>query len=523
MSETFSLVGKAIKLISAFAIVCIFSFFPAGSFSTARAATDDGLIIEEYKETGVGALEQIREYVFLNFGAFATPTGPSRRNLLLGSGGFDFSKDSLQVYLEGRAYREEVRFRQTRESCASCQPEEQFNRERTLKIETDELELTEAYVGFSPVPQFNIKVGKRKVVWGQFDVVSPVFFTLPLRTQNLGTTFSKVNFGLAQNNAQVSLIPHERIELQGYFFLKTIINPLIAEYFEDFSQREEDVVNVRRKDLQDHNQYAARVLFYPNWGTIAFTYYNGRNSLFPNRLETVGSGADSFRGSPDLSKLEAYSIEASVPRGRWNFKGELSYRESQADLERVDDSNNLLPITDPGGDTPEMNYRRWAVERNGGRLYGDIQTLFGGIGVEYTAERWKVEVAGYFINENFTGEAETGADLVNAYQDDPNTGLLAAPFINAAYFITQDKQNFVALTAGFLGSFAAGASVYAVTNIDRFDHLGAGTLQLIAGLDFLQYFSDSELSQLREDDEGGNWEFDDGFVVAPRVGLIWKF
>ncbi len=482
-------------------ILFAFAVAATGSFPAHAQSGGKRIPVEEAYETeGGGLLDSVREYVFLSAGAFVTPTGQNKRHLLLASGGFDYSRDNLQIYLEGRVWKQEVSFEQKKIRGSG---------KRDREVDTDEVELSEGYVSFSPFPQLNVKAGRRNVVWGQFDIFSPVYFTLPFRTQNIGTNFSKVNFGLPQNNVQVSFYPHERVEIQGYFFWKTIVDPLLA----DFVRQEH---SIKRKDLQDHNQYAGRIIVYPNWGTVAVTYFNGRNSLFINLRERVAEDAQSMKSideNPGLSELQAYSIEASIPRGKWNFKTEFVYRESEGDLEGADTNLTF--------DSRQDDYLTWALDMNGGKLYGDTRTMFGGVGVEYMTEKWKAEVAGYLFYEEFTGEAETGADLVNAYRDDPEIGLQGVPFFNGAYFITEDKKNLIGLTAGFLGSFAAGASLYAVGTFDRFDYLGAGTLQVVAGLDFLQYFSDSQLSELI--DEDGEYEIDDDFTIAPRIGVIWKF
>ncbi len=486
---------------------CIFiSSGARAADSVENIQISESLTIEEYSEPERRFVDVVKKHIFLNFGAFATPTGQNKRNLFIGSGGVDFAGEKFQLFAEGRAWKENIRFNQ--EKVSGLGPDK-----RTVKLSSDRVEIAEAYFSFSPFSALNIKVGRRKVVWGQFNVLSPVFFTLPSTTKSLGTEFSKVNFGLAQNNAQISLVPHERIEIQGYFFLQTIIDPLLADFVRDR-------YGTKRKDLQDRNQYALRAVFYPSWGTVALTYYRGRNGFFVNLGETVTAEMNSYKVSPNLSKLESYSVEASVPRGRWDFKGEFSFRKSEEYLEFVDTSSSSLPPVS-GADTPRQAYWRWVVEKNRGRLYGDAITLFGGIGFEYMAERWSVDVGGYFFYEEFTGGAKRGADLASAYTDDPNEGLLGAPFLNASYFITRDGKTFVGLTAGFLGSYGAGASLYVVKNFDKVDRLGAGTLQLVAGLDVLRYFSDDQISQIS--DENGRYKLDDDIVVAPRFGLVWKF
>lgn len=530
---------RTAKLSLAVLIFCLFSFLPA------QAADEVPIIEEGYaQETETGFLDKFREYVFLDFAGFITPSGQNRRNLLVGSGGFDFSTDNFQAFFAGRAWREEIRFKQEitskgrrdREDAGriheSMRTDEQMrianlSDTNTVKFKTDGIEVDEAFVSYSPIPQLNVKAGRRKVVWGQFSTFSPVFFTLPFRTQNRGTTFSKANFAIPQDNVQVSIIPHERIELQGYFFLRTRLAPLIV----DITRR--DNPGVSRKSLQDHNQYAARALFYPSWGTIALTYYNGRNTFFAEEQETLSpecsvamSHTDCERvKNPDLVKLEAYGIEASIPAGKWNVKGEFVYRESVGGLGSLDPAREVDRDGDGRVRVENNNAGRffnWVLNSNNRRFYGKQTGLFGGVGIEYATDKWFAEISGFLFKDDFSGSAKEGARLAEAFTgNDPLVGLVVAPFINSLYFITKDKKNFVGGTAGFIGTFAVGGSLYAVTTIDRFDETGLGTFQLTAGLDFVQYRSDELISEFIDPDE--HYDVDNNFTVAPRVGLIWKF
>ncbi len=485
-------------------------------------ALDDGdlLIIEELDIPEEGDMldsltesltKSLKESTFLTVGGFWSPSGQNKRNLYITNGGLDWQvSDNLQIYLEGRAWQQEINFRQTRKNCDPASDTPDNPCERTTSITSDEVELNEGYIAFSPIPQINIKAGRRKVVWGQFDIFSPVFFTLPFRTQNIGTDFSKVNFGLPQDNVQISLTPHERIELQGYFFLNTLLDPLLVDGIQQSNP------GISRQDLQNHNQYAGRIMFYPDWGTIGLTYLNGRNSFFINRLETVNADSPDGDDVPGLSKLEAYSVEASIPIGRWTIKSEVSFITTQGDLDRVRSTNDI----EDG--SPQAAYWRRAVDHNGGNLYGDVQTVFGGAGFEYQAERWKAELAGFFFHQTYTGEAKTLSNLIAQYDDPPLTELQTAPFLNAAYYITEDKKTFIGLTAGFLGAYAIGGSLYVVGTFEQFEHLGYGTLQLIGGLDALQYQSDTQLSDLNDGDDG-QYDIDDDLGFSPRIGIIWKF
>ena len=511
-------------------ILAAFALCSAGNVRPASA-----LIVEEgYEQTGGGVLDSIREYVFLNFGAFSTPTGDSQRHLIIGSGGIDFSADKFQVYVEGRAWKEKIELVQEGNPAnpmyppAGCNP----SCERTLPIESEEVEMNEAYISVTPHPRFSVKAGRSKVVWGQFDIFSPVFFNLPFTTKNIGTTFSKVNYALAQNIAQVTVTPHERIELQGYFFLKTIVDPLVADVV-----REE--YGIKRDDLQDHNQYAGRAIFYPDWGTIALTYLHGRSVFSVDQRQSIslrmggmcparsveinnldlGDGRPMdycLNESPGLQKLDMFAVEATIPFGKWNIKSELSYRMTKGDVEQTD-KDSIMAM----GNESVREFLMRMRDSNGGQLYADVTELLGGIGIQYSADRWTVEAAGFTYSQMFEdGITEIG-------DSDPDETFFA-PFFNGAFYLSEDKKSFIGLTAGFLGSIAFGGSLYGVWNIERFDSYGAGTLQLTAGLDVLQYRSDSEISDLNEteEDEMGRitrYEFDEDFSFAPRVGLVWKF
>ena len=85
----------------------------------------------------------------------------------------------------------------------------------------------------------------------------------------------------------------------GLLFLGTNLDWLIEDVIESDTMDNvytQDAVNagiradqVTRpgdlRDLSDHNQYAARALFYLDWGTLGFTYHKGRDVLafFPPR------------------------------------------------------------------------------------------------------------------------------------------------------------------------------------------------------------------------------------------------
>ena len=106
-----------------------------------------------------------------------------------------------------------------------------------------------------------------------------------------------------------------------------------------------------QQDLTDHSAFAARVLFYFNWGTLGFTYHDGNDSLvfdtpdlatlerlLPDGV-TDATATDTtdraynVRRHTDLPEAENYGIELAIPRGKWVYKFELLHQKTTASLE----------------------------------------------------------------------------------------------------------------------------------------------------------------------------------------------
>ena len=514
-------------------------------------------IEEEPRAPRGSAFEAFRKYVFATVGgSYVIGSGSSResydppeteegdnsRVVFTGSVGVDFQTDFFQFYAQGTIWDQEIEITQEIENrfsggnfCSSSNRYSDTNQcdpsIRTLKIEEDDTELSEGYFSVTPLSWLRLRVGRRKVVWGQFDVFSPVDLLLPFRTQSTDPYFTKVNFRRPQDHAQLSITPHERIELQGYWFYNTRIDPLLTRLT---AQESGISVSLAEDRLEDHDQFAARLLFYPNWGTLGLTWYRGRHSLRVNdftRYMSTDPVADlamtndrnrelagSFFDSPDLAELDAYALEFSARRGRWLFRTEVVYRDSTGDLDELRSPCSI----GCRNDDPRRRYLRWVLEENDGKFYGDLRTIMAGIGFKYESEKWLVDIALLALSEEFVGDAKRGADLNDeALGDDPAAGTLAAPFINIARYFGRDKTVTLGFTAGFVGAYGAGASLYTVFDFDQLDRFGIGAFQLVLGVDGFQYNTDTALSDLN--DMGDLYDLKDDFIVGPRVGLVWKF
>jgi len=531
-------------------------------------------IEEEPRAPRVNAFEAFRKYVFATVGGSyvigsgsdassnepEAQDGDNSRAVFTGTVGVDFQSDFFQFYAQGTIWDQEIEITQKledyRPNIVQCRdiPLNDPRRgnigdpntgcllsTRTIKIEEDDAEFSEGYLSFTPLSWVRLRVGRRKVVWGQFDVFSPVDLLLPFRTQSTDPYFTKVNFRRPQDHAQLSITPHERIELQGYWFYNTRVDPLILQYTRQ--EYRDDPFNANAEDrIEDHDQFAARLLFYPNWGTLAFTWYRGRHSLRvndftritpPNNggeftreafLQAVMLQAEPFsnaefpvRSAVNLAELDAYAVEFSARRGRWLFRTEVVYRDSVGDLDELRSVRGRM-----NRDPARERYLDWVVNENDGKFYGDLRTIMAGVGFKYESDKWLVDIAALALSEDFVGDAKRGAELNDAaLGDDPAAGVLAAPFINIARYFGRSKTVTLGFTAGFVGAYGAGASLYTVFDFDQLDRFGVGAFQLVLGVDAFQYNTDSTLSDLN--DMGDLYELDEDLIVGPRVGLVWKF
>ena len=224
----------------------------------------------------------------------------------------------------------------------SCFTEEVVNslapRERDIKVTKNEGDLRDAFLQYELIDDFVVYVGRRRQVWGQFDLFSPVGILLPVRFQNSAIDYKKTNYVVPQDNASISWFLGERLELQGHFFLSTQIDPLLKEVIEMDSGL----------DVEDHKQYAGRLVYRPDWGTVGLTFYKGRSGLFQYDNASLNDPGSLDGRSADLPPLTAYAFEMAIPSGRWVWKTEIVYRQSKGDLPSYGGIGSDVTFNDDG-------------------------------------------------------------------------------------------------------------------------------------------------------------------------------
>ena len=392
-------------------------------------------------------------------------------------------------------------------------------RERELKVTKNEADLRDAFLQYELIDDFVVYVGRRRQVWGQFDLFSPVGILLPVRFQSNAVDYKKTNYVVPQDNASISWFLGERLELQGHYFLSTQIDPLLEEVIDMESTR----------DVEDHSQYAGRLIYRPDWGTVGLTFYKGRTGLFQYSnasFANVGTTmAEVDDEQADLPPLTAYAFEMAIPSGRWVWKTEIVYRESKGDLPspsgtRITRGSNEGACRTMTGLDAFGDYLCSVYYRNNGSFVIDTQELFAGFGVDARLDDWLVNFGIYLLSVS-EDSTVMGTDLrerakAAGFSDDGEETAVF-PTANIVYSWGDEDRYKVGVSGGFLVA-AIGAALYSSA---RF----GDNLSVYAGANFVQTVTDTFIEESNETPIGNlvDYELQDDFSFGARFGIRYAF
>ncbi|MBC6444373.1 MAG: hypothetical protein GDA50_02935 [Alphaproteobacteria bacterium GM202ARS2] len=373
------------------------------------------------------------------------------------------------------------------------------------------MDVRDAFLQYELIDDIVVYVGRRRQVWGQFDLFSPVGVLLPVRFQNNAVDFKKTNYVVPQDNASLSWFLGERLELQGHFFLSTQIDPLLEEVIEQDGSRQ---------DVEDHRQYAGRLVYRPDWGTLGLTFYRGRSALFQYNENASLADEGSLDGEQaDLPPITAYAFELAIPSGRWVWKAEVVYRESKGDLPSYEGIAS-------SPDTDVVAYINAIRNNNGGSFVVDTTELFAGIGVDARLNDWLVNFGVYLVSIDEDADVGGGRDLRDLADralgdggslDDDGDETVVFPTLNVVRYFGDDDRYTLGLSGGFLVA-ALGVAVYGTARI-------GDNLSLYAGVDLVQSITDVFVEQTEERPFGSaaDYELQDEVSFGARFGLRYAF
>ena len=559
-----------------------------------EAAGDDIIILGEEEETRTGdptarLLDFWDRYAFGNVGGFYGIGTSTSRYLFAARLGFEAPFrlsdwfESPRIDMQGRVRLEmgygtrRVEIEQELECfgqpCTRDTTAPDYRPlEREIKASSSEFELREAYGELEPISSLVVTVGRQRPIWGQFDIFSAVNLLLPIEFQSNEFGLGKQTYRMPQDVLTVSWFPMARLEVQGYYFFSTNLDPLYQDALEGdnrsttpFYVLEDDVAsnnivearratypyivedgcsddgsvvnstilcNAARADTkpEDEDGLAFRVLYYGTYATVGLTYHDGLNSFsFSSSpvISRIGSSTNpnvfNTRERIAVADSTSYGLEIAVPYGRWNWKAEFVYRDTEADLA------NLLSFrvnTFDDAERPAISaYYNWLVDNNGGS--GSVPTtdiwFMAGFDADY--DKWNFGLAFIYNDIAVSGRGKEGERLrIAAFPRSSSDSEIDATNVFGTGYVSynfgEEEDHIVGFAGGVLGPILGATLFYNGSWRDDLDWTVA--------LEYQQTVSDQFLSDNNEDERRGGmltsrYQQKDDFSFGGRLGLVYRF
>ena len=372
--------------------------------------------------------------------------------------------------------------------------------EYTLQIVDDALLWREAHAKFSIGDEVQFLAGWHTIVWGQLDFLSPVDFILPFRLGSTGLGISKADNRNPQLSAILYYFPTSWMEIQAYFFPKLGIDNAFLDNIENESTAEAGSPYVDTEAIalprgSEAYRYAGRFLFYLDNFTLGFVYYHGFFQFGVDENLKLGqdtkNGETIYRleGKNKLSPLRAFGIESAYPLGKWVWKLDTIYlplKESLSfDVERY--NNQILGyLSEDEFFDKRRAYVDWILKENNGSLEISDNVIVSALGVDADLDSWLLNLGVLFFYTGRSSSEKRGYRLYLEAEDTEDgpfddSEVFAAPIVNVAYYLNQDKKNAVGAAAGFLNT---GFGLILYTAQEYFE-----SLRLAISFEYLVLFS----------------------------------
>ncbi|MDA7971454.1 MAG: hypothetical protein MPK10_02590 [Gammaproteobacteria bacterium] len=427
-------------------------------------------------------------------------------------------------------------------SSAKCMELRGLEDEQTITIAESAFDVRDAFLQFDLPGAMEFTLGRRRLSWGQFDLFSPINLALPLTPQSAEPVIDKISSLVAQDQVGLAWFPGERMEIQAYQFYGVHLDPLIERILELQQENGDELYSPtgaslpsptkEPNDFTDHDQTGGRILFYPGWGILGFTYLDGVDTLsFGEDLakaELVNGATDVYNviNNTDLPEAESFGFELAIPAGNWTWKFEYLQQDSFTDISGVVGGEFITRMigTPPEPFTPSGQAFYNAVfnadMRSGGaadvgKLYVPVERTLIAFGADVETDNWRLNLMILGIDQSFDTKDEELLKLGDAAfgTSASDRESQVAPTINIARYLDGDKQRETGFLAGFLGTYF-GASFYYTSTI---------------GDNFRWTLSAEAISNLRDDlaaetnADGNRYELADDISSGGRFSFIYNF
>ncbi len=452
-------------------------------FLTTDVQLQEDFVIEESVSSKPSAWSK---YFFGNMGTYLSKGQTSSRYAVSGVLGVDRTINKMRLYLSGTfvAMKQGVKQkrRENRKGVAVAAEASRDLEGYTITIEGDErtiefqgksVDLDEAYGQFPLGEKGLLRLGRQRIVMGQFLLFSPInFFILPAKVSGTGISREKIHFRYPQDGVSMFFFPSDKIEIQGYVF-RLRYDELVQQAFHSnlfvsgLVKKDDGSYEYGAKpyELKTSGVYGKgmRVLFYQNnltFGAIAFKGVDGFTTNLNSTLsKTKVTGATA--STAYLQKLEAsmafntgVGVEVKYQRGKWTLIGEYAriYRDSSfyPHEYKILDAGDLELAA-------KIKLYEWVAEKNENKMSIKSKLDIIAIGVEYFGERLRLSagVGWLLLQRGRTQKDKEGyelakdADFITDYEKD-NTQIV--PGIVALYTLNDAETLKIGGFGGVVGS-----------------------------------------------------------------------
>jgi hypothetical protein len=381
-----------------------------------------------------------------------------------------------------------------------------FEQERV--IDDSFAALTEAYLQWEPTSFATLRLGRQPIVLGQFEVFSPLMFTVPMKATGTKTKASRADFSFPQDGLQVSLFPLPQLEVSLLAIPEMRMDDANRQRFEQFAALKGDFVNYapnqtgtnRLQDIAENDMAMMRIMYFGDRFTLGVTAIDGVEANEDPRREArlvAVPCADYFSGSAPLgsecdndaftayalsddeglrfgeSDIMAFELAVRV-NYKWSLVVEQTIVKSEKELgilpfgakagERPRVISGGAPMLDPNdpnfdayANTVDLTpYFAQLVAENEGKPYINVKTTMQSAGLIYKGQRWllNLQIAQRIQDGASPREEAWRKNLdYDTYhgEDTEENGTDIIPIVNAVRLLGAEKQGYAGAGFGTFG------------------------------------------------------------------------
>lgn len=471
---------------------------------------------------------------------------------------FDGKKNGFRVVFDGIAEKTKITLSQNKINSDFCIDDNCNNlpENRTISYSDSNFRIQDSFVSYDIGSFATISGGKKRIVWGQFEPFSPTNMAFPINISITNPSYSKLNGAIGQEFIGLEIYPSSNVKIENYIIPRYSFDRLTSSYLKRGNSYHEatpngdnieySIQNFRNGQSEevDDPGYASRIGFYPEWGTVAFSFAKGYDSIFKINKTTIrpllnqdGSeysfGADNFafnegdnyytlNSRPTLSEQKMYGFELAIPVDKATFKFEvasfdkfyeLSYGNSQV-LSRALNGYDSAPGFS-GNFTAAKNLANWAYKENNGKLYFPYKQILSAAGFDLKLDRWMINAAILYRYNYIESKYQKHLDFAKEAFPNLNEDNIPRvfPMLNVARYLGERKSALLGVGAGVIGN-GTGVGVYFSK-----DFFEAFSIHLTAMK--IKYFSDSQVEDLAASSQ--NYEKQNGYVNSYGAAIKYSF